>query len=116
MSKKNSEVFVNLEKRIKPFKKQLAAAVETILEQDISNYPILVASQQIVELGIPLLNTSHLSDDWSINASTLEEFHAKQVIATEKIDDFRNLYKSHADEFCIFVLTDQRADFIFMPI
>ena len=116
MSKKNGDAFVSLQKLFKPYKNQLAEAVQTILEQDVSNYPILVASQQVVELGIPLLQKEQMTEGWSINASTLEEFHAKQVIATDKIDDFRSLYKTHADELCIFVLTDEQANFIFMPL
>ena len=48
MSKKNGDAFVSLQKLFKPYKNQLAEAVQTILEQDVSNYPILVASQQAV--------------------------------------------------------------------
>jgi hypothetical protein len=44
----------------------------------------------------------------------LEEFNAKQIIATDRIDDFRHLYKSHADDICVFAYTEGVGKFLFI--
>ncbi len=115
MSKQNGHLLVGLEKIFKPYKNTMAEAAQTIVEQDISKYPIFVAAKQSVELGIPLIPSGEIIEGWAINASTLEEFYAKQLILTEKVDDFRDLYKRHAGELCIFVLDENNANFIFIP-
>ncbi len=115
MSKQNGHLLVGLEKIFKPFKNKMAQAAQTIVEQDISKYPIFVAAKQTLELGIPLILQGEIIEGWAINASTLEEFYAKQLIRTEKVDDFRALYKKHIGELCIFVLDEDNANFIFMP-
>ena len=115
MSKKNGDAFISLQKLFKPYKNQLSEAVQTILEQDVSNYPILVASQQVVELGIPLLQKEQMTEGWSMNASTLEEFHAKQIIAVDRVDDFIALYRTHMHALCIAAFTEGGAKFLFIP-
>lgn len=108
-------VLSKVEKLLKAYRTQLIQAADTIREQDVSNYPIFVASQLPLELGIPLLKREQMTEGWAINASTLEEFHAKQIIDTDKIDDFRALYKSHTDDLCIFATTEEGVKFIFIP-
>jgi hypothetical protein len=49
-------------------------------------------------------------------ASHLEEFAIKQIIAEDKIDSFRKVYKEHLDELCIFVMTENSGDFVFLPV
>jgi hypothetical protein len=111
----SNPVLSKVEKLLKLYRKQLTQAANTIKEQAVSNYPIFVASQLPLELGIPLLLKEQMIEGWSINASTLEEFHAKQIIDAEKVDNFRALYLSHKDELCIFAMTEVGAKFIFIP-
>ena len=115
MAKQNNLILSKVEQILKPFKEPMAQAADTIKAEDVSNYPIFVASQLPLELGIPLILKEQMPEGWSINASTLEEFHAKQIIAVEKINDFRALYKSHLNELCIFAMTEEGAKFIFIP-
>ena len=53
---------------------------------------------------------------WSINISSLEEFVAKQVISSEKLEEFKKVYKSPDDHLCIFVISELGAAFIYLPI
>ena len=116
MNQNGKQPLIEIERLLKRYRSSLAEAAETIRTQDVSNYPIFVASKTELELGIPLLLRGDLPDDWAVNASTLEEFHAKRVIDTEKVDDFRTLYRKHSDEICVFVfLSDGTAKFIFIP-
>jgi hypothetical protein len=116
MNQNGKQPLAELEKILKKNRAVLLNAADTIREQDVSNYPIFVAAQQEVEIGIPLLTVGQLPNNWLINASTLEEFHSKRLIDEEKINDFRNLYKSRSSEICIFAfLTEGVAKFVFIP-
>ena len=89
-------------------------AAQSILDQEVTKYPIFVIHQHEVELGIPLLEEDHVSK-WQIQASSLEEFVSKQIISPEKIDSFRTIYKNPEKHFCLFVLSELGAQFIFIP-
>ncbi len=116
MNQNGKQPLIEVERLLKKYRSSLAEAAETVRTQDVSNYPIFVASKTELELGIPLLLRGALPDDWAVNASTLEEFHVKRIIEAEKIDDFRTLYRQHSDEICVFVLlNDGAAKFIFIP-
>ena len=111
-----------LEDALQPFVEKyhtlLSEAVETVLVQDVSNYPILVV-HRVAEgfvVGINVINHSETAAEWSMNLSTLEEFVAKRLILSEKIDDFRALYKKHQSDFCLFVIQeDGNTNFVFLP-
>mgnify|MGYP000273770305 CR=1 FL=1 len=93
----------------------LAEAAETIVTNDVSLYPIFVIHQHFVDIGIQMVDRDKVSGNWSVNASTLEEFATKQIITSEKVDAFRKVYKGKQNEFCLFVLSELGADFIFLP-
>lgn len=93
----------------------LRSASENIVDSDISLYPIFVIHQHFVDIGIQMVDREKVTGNWSVNASTLEEFVTKQIISSEKVDAFRQLYKEKRDEFCLFVLSELGAEFIFLP-
>ena len=116
MDQNGKQPLVEIERLLKRYRSTLAEAAETVRTEDISNYPIFVASKEDIDLGVLLLLRGTLPDDWAVNASTLEEFHAKRVIDVEKIDDFRTLYRKHNEDICVFVfLNDGTAKFVFIP-
>jgi hypothetical protein len=88
---------------------------EQIVKNDISNYPIFVATAMPIDLGKMIIDKEQLEINWYFNASHLEEFAVKELVAEDKIDDFRELYKEHANELCIFVVTGEGGDFVFLP-
>lgn len=92
----------------------MGKASDIIMDQDVSDYPIFVAHQQELDMGIPI-TTIDKGSRWSIHASSLEEFVSKQIIFTEKIEDFKSNYKDPKHSICIFVLSELGAQFIFMP-
>lgn len=110
-----SPQFKLLEKELKPFKEIIAKAAEVIQDQDVSSFPIFVIHQNLVDIGINIVDKEVTKGNWSVNASTLEEFVTKQIIVPEKIEDFKLLYKSHDGELCLFVLSELGANFIFLP-
>ena len=100
---------------LKNYLPALAEAADTIIINDISLYPIFVIHQHFVDIGIQMVDKEKVNGNWSVNASTLEEFVTKQIINSERIDSFREVYREKHDEFCLFVLSELGPDFIFLP-
>ncbi len=104
-----------LEKEMKPYKAMLGQAADTILDQEVSAYPIFVLHQQHISLGIPLLEGQGDTIPWSVNVSTLEELATKKVVSLDRVDAFQEVYRDPRAFLCLFVLSDSGADFVFMP-
>lgn len=107
--------YIRLEKELQPYKALFSQAADAILDQEVSDYPIFVLHQQMVDIGLPLVEGGTETMPWSVNVSTLEELATKKVIGMEKVDDFRKIYKDPRSFFCLFVLSDAGANFVFMP-
>lgn len=96
-------------------KKYLLTTIkDEILNQDISNYPIFVASTTYIELGKLVIDKAQ-EGSWYFFASHLEEFAHKEIVSIDKIDEFREVYKQHVGELCIFVVKNNSGDFVFLP-
>ena len=102
---KDVEKLMLIEKEVASFKLILSKAVEEILNQEVSKYPIFVLHKQEIALGVPLIERDKHNTNWSVNASTLEEFAVKKLIVDTKIDEFRKTYKSPETHYCVFVLS-----------
>ena len=102
-----------LEDELKPLFNSIGKAMDTILEEGISEYPIIVVHQNVVELGVDILGLDQATPKWRISASTLEEFVAKQLIQSDKVDDFKSVYKDPDTYLCMFIVDDMFAKFIF---
>ncbi len=107
--------FELLEKELKPYKNLLGKAADSIMDENVSSYPIFVFHNGQAEIGIPLLKEDVRVGEWLINASTLEEFVARQIIETDKLDDFKNIYKNPKEHICMFFIDKLGATFAFMP-
>ena len=114
MKKEFKSKFLALEKELIPYMDTLCKAADTILDKDISEYPILVIHQEQIELGVQVINRRQVKGNWSVNASTLEEFAMKQLIKTDKIEDFQGIYKNPKKHLCLFVVSELGAQFIFI--
>jgi hypothetical protein len=116
MATNNKQQLLDIERLLKRYRNKLAAAADTIRNENVSNYPIFVASKTAVEIGVMLFPQGQLPDDWIVTASSLEEFHVRKIIDTDKIDDFRDLYRSKPEEICVFTIdTEGSSKFIFIP-
>ena len=106
--------YLQLEKELIPYKDIMNQAADSVLDHEVTKYPIFVVHQHSLEIGVAL--TSEDSDElWKVQVSSLEEFVSKQLIETNKVDSFRTIYKSPEKYFCLFVISELGAKFIFMP-
>ncbi len=112
---KDEKYFKQFQQRIQPFAKMMAKAADVIKDQDVSSFPILVLSELPINIGINIVEKEKLNAPWNINASTLEELVARQVIATEKVEDFKLVYKNSDPDLCLLILSKEDANFVFVP-
>lgn len=109
------EFLESFEKELLAYKKVLAQAAEIIVEQEVSNFPILVVHQEEIAIGIPIVEREKVKGNWSVNASTMEEFITRQIISEEKTESFQSLYQQHPRHLCVFFVIPSGANFIFLP-
>jgi len=107
--------FLKLQSELKSYKKMMGQASDTIIDNDVSEYPIFVIHQQTVEIGIPITRKEQVTGNWSVNASSMEEMVSKQLIYESKIAEFKKVYKDPQKNLCLFVLSELGAQFIFIP-
>ncbi|MEM1123832.1 MAG: hypothetical protein AAGJ18_25565 [Bacteroidota bacterium] len=112
---KEGTVLKEIEREIRQFMPMLAKAADAVLDQQVSNYPIFIVHQGEIELGISVIDPEKVASNWAINVSILEEFAAKQIIKSENIDNFREVYKDPQENLCLFIISEIGANFIFMP-
>ena len=86
-----------------------------IIEEGYSSYPIFVAHQHEVSVGEVILDRVELETNWTINASTLEEFVEMDIIQEDRKAAFIQKYKSAKDFMCLFVVVAEGANFVFYP-
>lgn len=106
--------FKLLKEEIRLYKPLLARVADTIMDENVSSYPIFVLHREAIEVGIPL-STEKIKGQWGVNASSLEEFVAKQLVLPEKVNDFKSVFKDPAEFLCLFVTDKSGATFVFVP-
>ncbi len=109
----DSEILGILEVAFRKNKDWFLRTIQTIRDENVSNYPILIAFPSFTELtvGLPIKEEGNLS----FNATTLEELAMKKIVDLDKVDGFRKLYKEKQDSFCIFLLEKPAPQFVFVP-
>ena len=106
---------LGLERELKIFKESIHEVAVEIMMEGLSTYPIFIAHQHELKLGEVILDRNDLNTDWSIHASTLEEFEERGVIKPELKDRFINSYKNPNDFMCVFVVVPEGANFVYFP-
>jgi hypothetical protein len=112
---KKQSPLVSLEKDLTFYAESIKEVAVEIMVEGISATPIFVAHQHEVKLGEMILNREELNTNWTIQASTLEEFVEKGIIKPDKKEHFLKNYKKPEDYMCVFVIVPEGANFIFYP-
>lgn len=112
---KEAEKLLVIENEMKKYNRLLSIASDKILASNASAYPIFVVAKQPVALGINLIDREKVNSNWSINASSLEEFISGKLVFEEKAAEFKKTYKDPKQFICLFVLSDLGAQFLFVP-
>lgn len=113
--KPNESPLKSLKKDLDFYSDSIAEVAQDILEEQLSAYPIFVAHQHELALGELILDKNELGTDWSIHASTIEEFLEKNLIKEDKQAFFKAKYKDPKSFMCLFVVVPEGANFVFYP-
>lgn len=113
--KKKVSPLVSLEKDLELYSDSIKEVSIAILNEGISTHPIFVAHQHTVSIGEMILDRTELNTDWTIQASTLDEFVQKGIITPEKKALFLKSYKKPQEFMCVFVIVPEGANFIYYP-
>ena len=113
--KKAKSPLLSLEVDLKFFSESIREVAIEIMVEGLSQYPIFIAHQHDVALGEMILDKNELNTEWSIQASTLEEFIERGVIKKELRERFIASYKSPNDYMCVFVVVPEGANFVYFP-
>lgn len=113
--KKKQSPLVSLEVDLKFFSESIREVAVEIMVEGLSAYPIFIAHQHDVKLGEVILDRNELNSEWTINASTLEEFIEKGVIKKELKQRFIENFKNPHDFMCVFAIVPEGANFVFFP-
>lgn len=105
----------SLESDLKFYSESLKEISAEIMVEGLSQYPIFVAHQHEVSIGELILDKNELHTEWSVHASTLEEFEQRGIIQTDKKDLFIKKYKNPSQFMCLFVIVPEGANFVFFP-
>ena len=95
--------------------KTLKEAAYQIKVRGFSEYPIFPISKDELPIGQLLIDKKELAIQWNVYASFMEELIQRDIIAQDRVEDFKKTYKD-IDEFCcLFVVDKAFASFIFVP-
>ena len=112
---KKQSPLVSLEKDLAFYAESIKEVAVEIMVEGISATPIFIAHQHEVKLGEVILNREELNTNWTVQASTLEEFVEKGIIKPNKKEHFLKNYKKPEDYMCVFVIVPEGANFIYYP-
>ncbi len=89
---------------------------DVIIGEEVSKYPIFVASRDDeLAIGKPIVNRNENDMHWHINVSHLEEFVNLNIINQEMVDQFKEVFRNPAEFMCLFVIHNEEGNFVFKP-
>lgn len=98
------------------FYKEAVREVSTeLLAEQYTQFPIFLAHQHEVSVGEVILDRTELGTEWTIQASSLEEFLEVGIIKEDKKDKFIQKFKDPEKYMCLFVVVPEGANFVFYP-
>jgi L-cysteine desulfidase len=112
---KKESPLLSLKRDLKLYNESIREVAVEIMVEGLSRYPIFIAHQHEVKLGEPILDRNDLNTEWSIHASTLEEFIERGIIKKELEARFIKSYKNPHDFICVFVIVPEGANFVYYP-
>jgi hypothetical protein len=112
---KKESPLLSLERDLKFFNESIREVAIEIMVEGLSKYPIFIAHQHELSLGELILDRHDLHTEWSVHASTLEEFVEKGVIKEVLKERFIQSYKNPNDFMCVFVVVPEGANFVYYP-
>lgn len=115
-----STEWIQLQEDLRPHIPKLAQAADTVVDEQVSNYPVFLAfpaeGENTLEIGLPVFTVpTPRGRSWTVHVTTLEELVARQIVLREKVDNFRKIYQDSPNTVCFLIYTEGSARFGFLP-
>ncbi len=114
MSEEQEKYLAHFSAEISQYRPMMYEAFEGVLNEGVSLYPVFVFHQQDVTVGIPIANRNHITGDWSVNISTLEEFYIKGIVQMEQVEEIKQRINGMPQQYCCLVLAEGNGGFVFL--
>lgn len=115
MKEKSATYIEQLSGQIDLYYSLMYEAFEGVVNEGVSNYPVLIFHREEVDLGLPIADRHEIAGDWSVNISTLEELYIKGVVGIDKVEEIKAKIKGDPSHFCCLVLFEGKGSLIFLP-
>ena len=93
---------------------QLKNTCQKIIENNFSNFPIIIMSKDKVKLGTLLIDKNEINENsWIYFASYVEILHEKKIIS--ELDIFKEKYKNYKEYCCLLTVINNNSKIIFIP-
>jgi len=79
------------------------------------DFPIFPISKDETPIGQLLLEKNKLSLTWNYYASFLNEFIQRELVSSDKEEQFKESYKDPDEFCCLFVIDKAFTNFVFIP-
>lgn len=112
---KKDSPLVSLQADLKLYSESIREISVEIRQEGLSEYPIFMAHQHELKMGEAILDKEELGTEWTIHASTLEEFVERDVIKPILKERFTQSYKDPDKFMCLFVVVPEGANFVYFP-
>lgn len=94
----------------------LKEASYQIRKRGFSDYPIFpISKYSEAPIGQLLIDKHEVASTWNYNASYLDEFVQREIVAKDKEDEFKKAYKNPDEFCCLFVIDGEFTRFLFIP-
>lgn len=114
-NKKKESPLKSLQEDLDFYSDSLKEVAVEIDVEGISAYPIFVAHQHEMRIGELIIDREELGTQWTVHASTLEEFIEIGLIQKDKKALFESNFKDSSKFMCVFVVVPEGANFVFYP-
>jgi hypothetical protein len=114
-TEKHAAELQELNQNLNIYKESIREISDEIIDNQVSKYPVFIASREETNLGKQIIDKEELALEWSINASTLEEFVRRKIVLENKLEAFKKSYKDPRKFLCVFALLTENAGFIYLP-
>ena len=116
--KEQELIIATLQEEIQRYETWIQQAYQAIIDEKISNYPILIALQSStteLPIGIELLDKKKLGSIWGYRISTLEQLVQHSIVSDQKKTDFIQLYKQKQPNYCVLAIGGENSLWVFVP-
>lgn len=112
----DKQVMRELQRDLNAIGPMLAELVQSILAEGATQYPVFVASEEHIGLGLPAFDKEAYGLSRQYRVSPYEELIKKGLIQANQVEKFKAAYSHASEKACVLVVDEQQAYFVFVPV